>query len=135
MRTNQEHKSSAMIEFCSPAANRDILAPRHPCNRLRWLGVTMDPSANDQAKQCIRAKNSEADVLIIATSEETTIARHARRNCPRVGTHASPPAPILHAPPAPILRGPPSPPPDCRKKLQRAVCFDCDKVITKSRAY
>jgi acetate kinase len=36
----------------------------------------MDPSANDQAKQCIRAKNSEADVLIIATSEETTIARH-----------------------------------------------------------
>ncbi|HTE93594.1 MAG TPA: hypothetical protein VK678_08795 [Bradyrhizobium sp.] len=23
------------------------------CNRLRWLGVTMDPSANDQAKLCI----------------------------------------------------------------------------------
>jgi len=22
-------------------------------NRLRWLGVTMDPSANDQAKLCI----------------------------------------------------------------------------------
>jgi acetate kinase len=76
MRTNQEHKSSAMIEFGSPAANRDILAPRHPCNRLRWLGVTMDPSANDQAKQRIGAKNSEVDILIIPTGEETTIARH-----------------------------------------------------------
>jgi acetate kinase len=46
------------------------------CNRLRWLGVTMDPSANDQAKQCIGAKTSEVDILIIPTSEETTIARH-----------------------------------------------------------
>ncbi len=46
------------------------------CNRLRWLGVTMDPSANDQAKQCIGAKNSDVDILIIPTSEETTIARH-----------------------------------------------------------
>jgi acetate kinase len=36
----------------------------------------MDPSANDQAKQSIGAKNSEVDVLIIPTSEETTIARH-----------------------------------------------------------
>ena len=46
------------------------------CNRVRWLGVTMDPSANDQAKQRIGAKNSEVDILIIPTSEETTIARH-----------------------------------------------------------
>ena len=44
------------------------------CNRLRWLGVTMDPSANDQAKQCVGARNSE--VVIIPTSEATTIARH-----------------------------------------------------------
>jgi len=36
----------------------------------------MDPSANDQAKQRIGAKNSEVDILIIPTSEETTIGRH-----------------------------------------------------------
>jgi len=36
----------------------------------------MDLSANDQAKQCIGAKTSEVDILIIPTSEETTIARH-----------------------------------------------------------
>ncbi|HMH61596.1 MAG TPA: hypothetical protein VK561_09920, partial [Bradyrhizobium sp.] len=46
------------------------------CNRLRWLGVAMDPSANDQAKQCIGARTSEVDILIIPTSEATTIARH-----------------------------------------------------------
>jgi acetate kinase len=46
------------------------------CNRLRWLGITMDPSANDQAKQCFGAKNSLVDILITPTSEETTIARH-----------------------------------------------------------
>jgi acetate kinase len=46
------------------------------CNRLRWLGVAMDPSATDQAKQCVGARNSEVDILIIPTSEATTIARH-----------------------------------------------------------
>src|SRR5882762_1263083 len=46
------------------------------CNRLRWLGVAMDPSANDQAKQRTGAKTSEVDILIIPTSEETTIGRH-----------------------------------------------------------
>jgi acetate kinase len=36
----------------------------------------MDPSATDQAKQCVGARNSEVDILIIPTSEATTIARH-----------------------------------------------------------
>jgi acetate kinase len=36
----------------------------------------MDPSANDQAMQCVSARNSEVDILIIPTSEATTIARH-----------------------------------------------------------
>jgi acetate kinase len=45
-------------------------------NRLRWLGAAMDPSANDQAMQCVSARNSEVDILIIPTSEATTIARH-----------------------------------------------------------
>ena len=36
----------------------------------------MDPSANDQAKQCFGAKSNLVDILITPTSEETTIARH-----------------------------------------------------------
>jgi acetate kinase len=45
------------------------------CDRLQWLGVRMDQSANDQAKQSVGAANSEVDILIIPTSEETTMAR------------------------------------------------------------
>jgi acetate kinase len=46
------------------------------CDRLQWLGVRIDHSANDQAKPSVGAANSEVDVLVIPTNEETTIARH-----------------------------------------------------------
>ena len=46
------------------------------CHRLQWLGIRMDHSANDQARRCVSVANSGVDVLIIPTSEETTIARH-----------------------------------------------------------
>src|SRR6267142_4725571 len=45
-------------------------------DRLQWLGVGLDHSANDQARRCVSVANSGVDVLIIPTSEETTIARH-----------------------------------------------------------
>jgi acetate kinase len=45
------------------------------CDRLRWLGVIIDHSANDEPKECLSAKNSEVEILVIPTSEETTIAR------------------------------------------------------------
>jgi acetate kinase len=45
------------------------------CDRLRWLGVIMDHSANDELKECVSAENSEVDIRVIPTSEETTIAR------------------------------------------------------------
>jgi acetate kinase len=45
------------------------------CDRLRWLGVIMDYSANDELKECVSAENSEVDIRVIPTSEETTIAR------------------------------------------------------------
>jgi acetate kinase len=46
------------------------------CDRLQWLGVRIDHSANDQARQRASAHNSKVDILIIPTSEETMIARH-----------------------------------------------------------
>ena len=45
------------------------------CDRLRWLGVRLDASANTSGQQNIAAPDSKVDVLVIATSEETTIAR------------------------------------------------------------
>ncbi|MCA6118865.1 acetate/propionate family kinase [Bradyrhizobium sp. WSM 1738] len=49
------------------------------CDRLAWLGVRLDDAANAGGEQSIAAAHSSVDVLIIATSEETTIARQCRR--------------------------------------------------------
>ena len=46
------------------------------CDRLAWLGVHLDAEANARGQQNIAAMDSRVDVLVIATSEETTIARH-----------------------------------------------------------
>jgi acetate kinase len=46
------------------------------CDRLTWLGVRLDAGANAAGRQNIAAKESGVNVLIVATSEETTIARH-----------------------------------------------------------
>jgi acetate kinase len=49
------------------------------CKRLGWLGVRLDADANERSEQNIAAHESKVDVLIIPTSEETTIARHCAR--------------------------------------------------------
>ena len=41
------------------------------CPRLRWLGLDIDPKANDSDADLV-----SLEVRIIPTSEETTIARH-----------------------------------------------------------
>jgi len=47
-------------------------------DRLAWLGVQLDAKANAKGEQSIAAADSRVDVLVIATSEETTIARQCR---------------------------------------------------------
>lgn len=54
--------------------------------RLAWLGVRIDPAANDAARQRINAGDSAVDVLVVPTNEELTIARH----CAEVLLHLSP---------------------------------------------
>jgi acetate kinase len=46
------------------------------CNRLRWLGLELDPKANDRAVDLISPNSSSIEIRVIPTSEETTIARH-----------------------------------------------------------
>jgi len=46
------------------------------CERLQWLEVRIDNSANDQNRERISMENSSVEILIIPTSEETVIARH-----------------------------------------------------------
>jgi acetate kinase len=46
------------------------------CDRLRWLGVELDASANDGDAGLVSVNSSSVDVRVVPTSEETTIARH-----------------------------------------------------------
>lgn len=44
--------------------------------RLAWLGVRIDPVANDTARERINRSDSAVDIFVVPTNEEITIARH-----------------------------------------------------------
>jgi len=48
------------------------------CDRLRWLGVMIDPTANAQARPCISLADSRVMILVIPTSEEMMIAQQSQ---------------------------------------------------------
>jgi acetate kinase len=48
------------------------------CDRLRWLGLRLDDSANAAGADCISAPGSAVEVRVIATDEQLMIARHTR---------------------------------------------------------
>lgn len=56
----------------SPAIRADI------CARLAWLGLAIDPAANDAGAARIGAMHSMIDVRVIATDEEAMIAHHVQ---------------------------------------------------------
>ncbi|WP_431201794.1 acetate/propionate family kinase [Bradyrhizobium betae] len=46
--------------------------------RLAWLGVRIDPVANDTARERINSSDSSVETFVIPTNEELTIARHCK---------------------------------------------------------
>jgi acetate kinase len=48
------------------------------CQRLRWLGLEFDPDANEKGSDLISRSPSSAEIRVIPTSEETTMARQIR---------------------------------------------------------
>ncbi len=46
------------------------------CDRLGWLGITLDPAANEGAQLRINAVDARCDVLVVPTNEDAVIARH-----------------------------------------------------------
>ena len=49
---------------------------RAACERLGWLGVTIDDAANERGDACISTPDSRVAVWVIPTNEELMIARH-----------------------------------------------------------
>ena len=52
---------------------------RRICEACAWLGVTLEPRANDANASCISQAGSAVSVLRIPTNEELMIARHTGR--------------------------------------------------------
>jgi len=48
------------------------------CARLAWLGLRLDSAANESGAACISTPDSTVEVRVIATDEETMIARHTQ---------------------------------------------------------
>ncbi len=46
------------------------------CERLRWLGVALDPAANERGAARISTEQSQVEVRVIPTDEEAMIHRH-----------------------------------------------------------
>lgn len=49
------------------------------CGRLAWLGLELDRASNGVGKGRISQSGSSVEVLVLATDEESTIARHVHR--------------------------------------------------------
>jgi acetate kinase len=49
------------------------------CARLAWLGIAIDPSANEAGHAVISTATSQVEVRVVPTDEEAVIARHTFR--------------------------------------------------------
>lgn len=49
------------------------------CERLKWMGLDLDKDANNANAVRINAADSNVDVLVIATNEESIIANATQR--------------------------------------------------------
>jgi acetate kinase len=63
------------------------------CAACGWLGASIDASANAVDLELIHAPDSRLDIAVIATDEESMIARHVADLMPRGITAAGPPEP------------------------------------------
>jgi acetate kinase len=46
------------------------------CEKLNWLGASIDPAANEQNQPVISRRDSDLPILVVQTNEELMIARH-----------------------------------------------------------
>jgi acetate kinase len=68
----------AMV-FTAGIGEHSTLIRERVCCEAAWLGVELDPVANDQGGPRISAAGSRVSVWVIPTNEELMIARHTQR--------------------------------------------------------
>jgi len=66
------------IVFTAGIGENSAEVRRRICERLAWLGVELDQTANDADETVISAADSKVDVLVVPTNEEAVIAKATR---------------------------------------------------------
>jgi acetate kinase len=62
--------------FTAGIGERSPEIRRRVCARAGWLGIALDPAANQAGEKRISTARSQVAVLAIPTDEEQMIARH-----------------------------------------------------------
>jgi acetate kinase len=64
------------LVFTAGIGENSATVRRRVCERLEWLGITLDLDANESGADVISAPGTPTKVLVVRTSEETMIALH-----------------------------------------------------------
>jgi acetate kinase len=67
------------LVFTAGIGEHSRLIRERVCRDAVWLGVELDPAANDQGGPRISVNGSRVSVWVIPTNEELMIARHTQR--------------------------------------------------------
>jgi acetate kinase len=66
------------LVFTAGIGERSSSLRKAICEKLAWLGVALDEPANDAHADIISRPDSKVEVRVIATDEESVVARHSR---------------------------------------------------------
>jgi acetate kinase len=66
------------LVFTAGIGERSSSIRKAICEKLTWLGVALDEPANDAHAEIISRPDSKVEVRVVATDEESVIARHSR---------------------------------------------------------
>ena len=66
------------VVFTAGIGERSTEIRRRVCEQLAWLGVELDPAANERGGPRISRAGAKVSAWVVPTNEELMIARHAR---------------------------------------------------------
>ncbi|MEN9658237.1 MAG: hypothetical protein RL571_1702 [Pseudomonadota bacterium] len=67
------------LVFTAGIGENSAIIRQKVCEQAQWLGIELDPQANEASEQCISNINSPTSVWMIPSNEELMIARHTRK--------------------------------------------------------
>ncbi|RUU94221.1 acetate kinase, partial [Mesorhizobium sp. M7A.T.Ca.TU.009.01.3.1] len=67
------------LVFTAGIGERSASIRKAICEKLTWLGVVLEERANDIHAEIISRPESKVEVRVIATDEESVVARHSRK--------------------------------------------------------